>query len=59
MSGDDGSLPWVARAGQAERFKSGSVRGSGCNSPMPIWSPIRKVRILGRDRILKGRLARF
>jgi hypothetical protein len=33
MSGGDGGLPWVARAGYAERFKSGSVRGSGCNSP--------------------------
>ena len=45
---EDGSLPTAARAGYAERFKSGSVRGSGCNSagllggqrataaPMPI-----------------------
>jgi len=27
MLGEDGSLPWVARVGLAERFKSGSVRG--------------------------------
>ena len=33
MSTEDGSLQWVARAGYVERPKSGSVRGSGCNSP--------------------------
>jgi len=33
VSTEDGSLQWVARAGYVERPKSGSVRGSGCNSP--------------------------
>jgi len=30
---EGGSLHSVARAGWIERFTSGSVRGSGCNSP--------------------------
>jgi len=33
VSAEDGSLQRVARAGYVERPKSGSVRGSGCNSP--------------------------
>jgi hypothetical protein len=39
VSTEDGSLQWVARAGYVERPKSGSVRGSGCNSPDLLGSP--------------------
>jgi hypothetical protein len=42
VSTEDGSLQWVARAGYVERPKSGSVRGSGCNSPDLLGSVAEK-----------------
>jgi hypothetical protein len=45
VSTEDGSLQWVARAGYVERPKSGSVRGSGCNSPDLLGSVAGKVSL--------------
>ena len=49
VSTEDGSLQWVARAGYVERPKSGSVRGSGCNSPDLLGSVAAKVGTRSRQ----------
>ena len=56
VSTEDGSLQWVARAGYIERPKSGSVRGSGCNSPDLLGNPIHGCGISAR---LSTRTAHF
>jgi hypothetical protein len=50
VSTEDGSLQWVARAGYVECFMSGSVRGSGCNSPRLLGGGVARrppIPILG------------
>jgi hypothetical protein len=55
VSTEDGSLQWVARAGYVERPKSGSVRGSGCNSPDLLGSIAEKPgQDSGRHGFLSG-----